>query len=172
MFRWCLFLLLGAVVVLAAVVMVVEPTAKKRLGKDEVAEVLPAFTLRDGMTGEMLGRRDLLGDKLLLNVWATWCVACREEHPFLETLSEEGVRIVGLYYRDAPASADEWLAARGNPYVINLLDIRGVLADRLPVRGAPETYFVDSRGIFVYKYSGVVSAENWPQLNKIYSSMH
>jgi len=107
MFRWCLFLLLGAVVVLAAAVMVVESSTV--LGKDEVAEVLPAFTLRDGMTGEMLSRRDLLGDKFLLNVWATWCVACREEHPFLETLAHDGVRLVGLYYRDAPASADKWL---------------------------------------------------------------
>jgi cytochrome c biogenesis protein CcmG/thiol:disulfide interchange protein DsbE len=123
------------------------------------------------MTGEMLGRRDLLGDKFLLNVWATWCVACREEHPFLEVLAEEGVRIVGLYYRDAPESADEWLAAKGNPYVINLLDMRGLLADKLPVRGAPETYFVDRRGVIVYKHSGVISAENWPQLNKIYLSM-
>jgi cytochrome c biogenesis protein CcmG/thiol:disulfide interchange protein DsbE len=169
MFRWCLFLLLGAVVVLAAAVMVVEPS--RVLAKNEVAEALPAFTLHDGMTGELLGRRDLLGDKFLLNVWATWCVACREEHSFLEVLAEEGVRIVGLYYRDAPASADEWLAAKGNPYVINLLDKRGVLADKLPVRGAPETYFVDRRGIIVYKHSGIVSAENWPQLNKIYLSM-
>ena len=56
--------------------------------------------------------------------------------------------------------------------MINLLDIRGELADKLPVLGAPETYFIDSRGVIVHKHSGVVSAENWPQLNKIYSSMH
>jgi cytochrome c biogenesis protein CcmG, thiol:disulfide interchange protein DsbE len=170
MFRWCLFALLGALVVLAAGVMVVKPAPI--VGGNGVAKVLPAFALRDGMTGEVLGRGDLLGDKFLLNVWATWCVACREEHPFLETLAENDVRIVGLYYRDAPESADKWLEVKGNPYVVNLLDIRGVLADKLPVRGAPETYFIDRRGIIVYKHSGIVSADNWRnKLQVIYDEM-
>jgi len=170
MFRWFLFLLLGAVVVLAAGMMVSKPAPV--MGENGVAEVLPAFTLRDGMTGAELGYRDLLGQRLLLNVWATWCVACREEHPFLEALAHDGVRIVGLYYRDAPASADKWLQDRGNPYVINLLDMRGELADKLPVLGAPETYFIDSRGVIVHKHSGILNEKRWNDgLKAIYKNM-
>jgi cytochrome c biogenesis protein CcmG, thiol:disulfide interchange protein DsbE len=170
MFRWFLLLLLGAVVVLAVAVMMGKPASV--MGENGVAVVLPTFDLQDGLTGELLERDDLRGDKFLLNVWATWCVACREEHPFLETLAEDGVRIFGLYYRDAPEAADKWLAEKGNPYEVNLLDMRGVLADKLPVRGAPETYFIDSRGVIVYKHSGIVSVENWQRkLQAIYAEM-
>lgn len=137
-----------------------------------VAVVVPDFTLEDGMTGDMRQRKDLLGEKFLLNVWATWCVACREEHEFLTELASQGIPIIGLYYRDSPASAVEWLNTKGNPYRVNLLDQYGVLADQLPVRGAPETYLINRYGQVVYKHSGILGEQHWRgMLENVYVSM-
>ncbi|MFT7389647.1 MAG: cytochrome c biogenesis protein CcmG/thiol:disulfide interchange protein DsbE [Candidatus Endobugula sp.] len=167
--RLCITVLVLGVMGLAVAVMTVDFT---RSNANFTAAVLPSFSLQDGMTGAKFTRRDLLGHKQLLNVWATWCVACREEHPFLDALSHDGVRIVGLFYRDAPASADKWLKERGNPYVANLLDMRGELADKLPVIGAPETYFISSSGVIVHKHSGILDKERWDDgLQVMYQNM-
>lgn len=158
------------VAVLAVRVMTLAPAPMKTA--DGMAKVMPDFTLVDGMADKITSRRDIVGEKFLLNVWATWCVACREEHDFLMTLSRQNIPVLGLYYRDAPSSAIEWLDTKGNPYRKNLLDIRGVLADKLPVRGAPETYFIDRDGYVVYKHSGIINPENWAnKLSSIYQSM-
>lgn len=159
--RWviCIGLLILAVLAIKVMLLDLSFAPNKRNGN--VAAVLPEFTLVDGMTGHELTREDVVGEKLLFNVWATWCVACKEEHEFLQTLANDGVKIVGLFYRDAPESADNWLAEKGNPYVVNLVDMRGQLADSLPVVGAPETYFIDRRGTIVYKHLGVLDENNW-----------
>jgi cytochrome c biogenesis protein CcmG/thiol:disulfide interchange protein DsbE len=95
------------------------------------------FSLADSMSDRVLTKADVVGSKLLLNVWATWCVACKREHGFLHQLAEQGVRLVGLNYLDARAPVDVWLTQLGNPYVMNLMDVNGELGEQLPVVGAP-----------------------------------
>lgn len=127
-----------------------------------VGEPFPAFnlpSLKDEQS--TLTEQDLKGDVLLVNVWATWCFACRIEHPMLNKLSQQGVKIVGLNYKDQRAGAVAWLVERGNPYQFNIFDAQGSLGIDLGVYGAPETYLVDAEGIIRHRRVGVVDERVW-----------
>lgn len=123
---------------------------------------IPKFTLesltRDGVT---LTNADLPKPPFLLNVWATWCPACVQEHPFLVKLSQQGVPIVGLNYRDERPKALDWLARLDNPYVEILFDNKGKLGLDLGVYGAPETYLINADGMLAYRHVGAVNADVW-----------
>lgn len=113
----------------------------------------PASTLR---------RADLLGDVSLVNVWATWCVGCRQEHPFLVELARRGeVPIFGLNWKDDPALARDWLARLGDPYRATAVDRDGRAAIDWGVYGAPETFLVDASGTVLYKHIAPLSPEVW-----------
>ena len=109
----------------------------------------------------MLAREDLLGEPALLNVWATWCVACRVEHPYLQQLADSGVPIYGVNYKDEDGAAGRWLAELGNPYRFNIADRDGTLGLDLGVYGAPETYLLDADGVIRYRHVGVVDERVW-----------
>ncbi len=129
---------------------------------------LPALDEANGMITD----ESLIGEPYLLNVWATWCVSCRVEHPFLNKLSEQGVKVVGINYKDDTAEAKIWLQKLGNPYALNIVDEDGRLGIDLGVFGAPETYFVDASGVIRYKQVGVISKDNWQsELAAIYSQL-
>ena len=97
----------------------------------------------------------------LLNVWATWCVSCRVEHAYLNTLAEKGITIFGLNYKDDQQKANQWLTRLGNPYQLNLFDVNGKLGLNMGVYGAPETYVLDANGIVRYRHVGVVDENVW-----------
>lgn len=97
----------------------------------------------------------------LINVWATWCVTCREEHEFLNSLRTQGVAIFGINYKDDSTAAQKWLRDLHNPYVMSAMDEDGRLGLNLGVFGAPETYIVDQQGIIRYKHIGAVDAQVW-----------
>lgn len=121
---------------------------------------------------KQLSLADLKGEPFLLNVWATWCVSCRVEHPYFMKLQQQGVKIVGLNYKDKRKKALDWLAQLGNPYALNIFDEEGSMALDLGVYGAPETYLVDANGIVKAKFVGVVNAEVWQrQFAPIYQQL-
>lgn len=123
---------------------------------------VPEFSLPDVADGGgVLSRSDLPDKPLLLNVWATWCIACRVEHPFLNELAEEGVPIVGVNLKDDDAEAREWLEEFHNPYLFSIADREGKLALDLGVFGAPETFLVDAGGTIRCKHVGVVDDRIW-----------
>ena len=94
----------------------------------------------------------------LLNVWASWCAACREEHPVLVELAKSGVvTIVGLNYKDEPEAARAWLARFGNPYVTSAADRDGKVGIDYGVYGVPETYLIDAEGVIRFKQIGPVT---------------
>ena len=101
------------------------------------------------------------GRVVLVNVWATWCFACRIEHHFLNILAEQGVAIIGLNYKDRRFLAQEWLAERGDPYQFSIFDPQGSLGIDLGVYGAPETYLVDAEGVIRHRRVGVVDDRIW-----------
>ncbi|WP_026972650.1 DsbE family thiol:disulfide interchange protein [Aliagarivorans marinus] len=138
-----------------------------------VGKPVPQFELQDIYELDKQHHSNIFeGEPLLLNVWATWCPTCRAEHEFLNTLAEQGVKIIGLNYKDDRGKAINWLAQLGNPYAINLYDEKGLLALDLGVYGAPETYLIDSQGIIRYRHVGDVNARNWQQeLAPIFSAM-
>ncbi|MCB1675532.1 MAG: DsbE family thiol:disulfide interchange protein, partial [Halioglobus sp.] len=111
-----------------------------------------------------LSRDDITGPVALLKVWATWCVSCRVEHPYLQQLAAQGVPIYGVNYKDDDAAALRWLSDLGDPYVANIVDRQGSLGLDLGVYGAPETYLVDAAGVIRYRHVGVVDARVWESI--------
>ncbi len=94
------------------------------------------------------------GRAWVLNVWASWCAACREEHEILMRMEREGMPIVGLNYKDKPIDARRWLRDWGDPYLLTAVDQDGDEALDWGVYGVPETFVIDSRGIIQYKHIG------------------
>lgn len=102
---------------------------------------------------------DLIGQQWILNVWASWCVACRVEHPLLNELARKtDITLVGLNYKDKTNEAKQWLAERGNPYAYIPQDNLGDAGIDWGVYGVPETFVIDSNGKVIYKHTGPVNA--------------
>ncbi|QPK64398.1 DsbE family thiol:disulfide interchange protein [Methylomonas sp. LL1] len=118
----------------------------------------PAFSLPILATPDKnLSNQDLKGRVWLLNVWASWCVSCRQEHPLLLELAKlKRVAIVGLNYKDEAQAAGLWLKQLGNPYDVSIMDTDGRVGIDYGVYGVPETFVVDKRGIIRYKHTGPV----------------
>ena len=125
-----------------------------------IGKPLPAFTLPELGSEATLSAESLHGTPRLLNVWASWCVACRVEHPLLVELARSGrVPIVGLNYKDARDDALGWLDRHGDPYERTVFDHEGRLGLDLGVYGVPETFVLDRHGIIRYKQVGPISRE-------------
>lgn len=131
----------------------------------------PEFELGVVEDGRTLTTADLQGKPALVNVWATWCPTCKAEHAFLNELAADGVRIVGINYKDDVEKARDWLAAFGNPYDYNLSDPKGKLGLELGVYGAPETFLVDADGIIRAKHIGDLNADVWGKLKPQFDAM-
>ena len=121
----------------------------------------PAFSLPRLNGAGLLSQADLEGQVSLLNVWATWCVACRVEHPYLKQLAQRGIPLFGINYKDNDADAQRWLEELGDPYRFNIADHDGTLGLDLGVYGAPETYLVDAAGVIRYRHVGVLDQRVW-----------
>jgi cytochrome c biogenesis protein CcmG/thiol:disulfide interchange protein DsbE len=103
---------------------------------------------------------DMKGKVWMLNVWASWCVSCREEHPVLLELARSGtVPLIGLDYKDTDADARRWLVQRGDPYGLTAIDADGRVGIDYGVYGVPETYVIDRAGVIRYKQIGPLSDE-------------
>ena len=106
-----------------------------------------------------VSRQDLLGQVWMLNVWASWCAPCREEHPLVVDIARRKlVSVYGLNYKDAPAAATQWLRQLGNPYTGVLVDADGRVGIDYGVYGVPETFIVDRQGIVRLKHTGPLTA--------------
>lgn len=138
-----------------------------------IGKPFPEFSLASlDDTERTLTRADLLGKPALVNVWATWCPSCRAEHPVLNKLAQSGVNIHGINYKDERAAAQKWLRELHNPYQLNIEDAKGSLGLDLGVYGAPETFFVDARGIIRHKYVGAIDEKIWrEQLAPVYQQL-
>lgn len=126
-----------------------------------IGKPFPAFSLPAVQGEKTLSEADLKGKPALVNVWATWCVACRVEHPVLNKLAKLGVSIYGVNYKDDNADAQKWLVEFHDPYQLNINDARGTLGLDLGVYGAPETFLIDKNGIIRHKFVGVIDERVW-----------
>jgi cytochrome c biogenesis protein CcmG/thiol:disulfide interchange protein DsbE len=147
-----------------------------------VGKAAPAFTLQQVAADKQFSPQDMQGKVWLLNVWSSWCVSCRAEHPLLVAFSQQGgLPIVGLNYKEVRGDgesdidvkkltpADElklvrsraaaWLAEHGNPYTLSALDIDGRVGIDYGVYGVPETYLIDKHGVIRYKQIGPITEE-------------
>jgi cytochrome c biogenesis protein CcmG/thiol:disulfide interchange protein DsbE len=121
----------------------------------------PEFQLaRLDNPGLAITTQDLRGQVWLLNVWASWCVACLQEHPLLVEFSRAGVvPIYGLNYKDQPDAAKAWLGKHGNPYTLSIVDADGRVGIDYGVYGVPETFLIDKDGVIRFKQIGPVTPE-------------
>ncbi len=121
----------------------------------------PAFTLPQlHDASATISNSDMRGKVWLFNVWASWCVACRQEHPLLVDLARRNiVPIVGLNYKDERAAAIRWLQDLGDPYTVSGHDIEGRVGMDYGVYGVPETYVIDKQGFIRYKQIGPISPD-------------
>ena len=112
----------------------------------------------------LLTKQDIIKLPALINVWATWCIACRVEHPFLMKLKEEStLTIYGLNYKDNKLKALDLLERDGNPFEFSIYDFEGRLAIDLGVYGAPETFFIDENGLIRERHVGVIDERVWEE---------
>ena len=121
----------------------------------------PSFSLAKlHQPGERLSNADMRGQVWLLNVWASWCVSCRVEHPLLVALAKaDVVPVIGLAYKDKPEDGLAWLASNGDPYRMSIVDRDGRVGIDFGVYGVPETFVIDKAGIIRYKQIGPLTAD-------------
>ena len=125
-----------------------------------VGQPAPTFTLPQlHEPGARLSTADMKGQVWLLNVWASWCVSCRVEHPLLVELAKANVvPLIGLNYKDRNELGKAWLAQNGDPYKLSIVDADGRVGIDWGVYGVPETFVVDKEGVIRYKHIGPVTA--------------
>lgn len=126
-----------------------------------IGKPAPAFTLPQlHDPKKQFSTEEMKGKVWLLNVWASWCVSCREEHPLLVSLSEQNiVPIYGLDYKDKREDGIRWLQKGGDPYVLSISDSEGRIGIDYGVYGVPETYVIDKKGVIRYKQIGPITSQ-------------
>ena len=139
-----------------------------------IGKPAPGFALaRLDDAAQTIKREDMLGKVWMLNVWASWCVACREEHPLLVEFSRRKMLpVYGLNYKDQRADGLAWLGQFGNPYDASLFDSDGRVGIDFGVYGVPETFIIDREGVVRMKHIGpltpqVIQSEIEPMVRKL-----
>ncbi|MCX5521282.1 DsbE family thiol:disulfide interchange protein [Kaistia defluvii] len=128
------------------------------IGRAAPATVLPPL---EGLDRPGIDTAELAGKVTLVNIWASWCVPCREEHPILEKLAADGrINLVGINYKDKPANARGFLGQMGNPYAAVGVDEKGRSSIDWGVYGVPETFLVGRDGKIRFKFVGPLSEES------------
>ena len=126
-----------------------------------IGKPAPAFELPQlHEPGKTFSPADMRGQVWMFNVWASWCVSCRQEHPVLMDLAKSGaLPIYGLDYKDDPEAGRKWLQQFGDPYKLSAVDSKGQVGIDYGVYGVPETYIIDKRGVIRFKQIGVLTPE-------------
>lgn len=154
-----IFLALAGVLYVA----VVHSPNKSTMQSALLGKPVPAFNLPVlGKGGMTVTNSQLVGRPWVLNVWGTWCPACRDEHAALLVIAQQNaVPLIGLNWKDEDDAALEWLEQLGNPYSVVAVDKDGRTAIDFGVYGAPETFFIDADGRVQYRHVGAMTAEVW-----------
>ena len=126
------------------------------IGKDAPMFVAPVLHTPE----KQFAAQDMRGKVWLLNVWASWCTACLDEHPILVAFAKnKSLPLVGLNYKDQPANGIKWLARHGDPYDFSVIDQDGRIGIDFGVYGVPETFIIDKEGKISHKQIGPVTEE-------------
>ncbi len=150
---------LGLFIVLVAFLAVGLKLDPREVPSPLIGKPAPKFALPLlANANQTIRREDLLGKVWILNVWASWCAACRDEHPLLvEYARSKRVPIYGLNYKDTRDAGQQWLARFGNPYDASLFDQDGRVGIDWGVYGVPETFVVDREGMIRFKHIGALT---------------
>ena len=158
----------SGIIVLAALLValtVIQITIQSESSAGVAGEMLPAFELpllHD--ESSVLRSESLKGQVTILNVWASWCVPCRLEHPLLMELSQDkNLNFYGINYRDLRGDALKWLEFYGNPYHLTMVDSTDESGAGFGASGVPETYLVDQQGKIRYRHHGALTRTAWQE---------
>lgn len=163
-------IIFGALVIVLAIGLTLDP---KEVPSPLIGKPASEFSLPELYTQEPFSPTQLKGEAWILNIWASWCVSCRQEHEVLVEFSQKSnTKIVGLNYKDTTDEAKSWLKQFGNPYQITVEDQQGRAGIDWGVYGVPETFVIDKQGIIRHKFTGPmtrkrVNDELLPLLAKI-----
>jgi cytochrome c biogenesis protein CcmG, thiol:disulfide interchange protein DsbE len=128
-----------------------------------VMDTMPPYSVREPGSGEVIHLSDLKGDVVVVNFWASWCLACRDEHGPLSGMAEryrdQGVHFFGVLYNDTPGNAVRWIERMGGQTYPTLLDPRAGTAIEYGLYGVPETFFIARDGRVAHKQVGAVTSE-------------
>ncbi len=155
---WLVFGLFAVLVAVLAIGLTRDPTRVSSPLIDQPLPALQAELLE--VPGQPFEMAQMRGQWSLLNVWASWCVTCLEEHSLLMRLSSQ-IALYGVNHRDLRDDAQTWLRRYGNPYRASLFDEQGNVGIDLGVYKVPETFLVDTQGIIRYKHIGALTEEVW-----------
>jgi cytochrome c biogenesis protein CcmG/thiol:disulfide interchange protein DsbE len=152
---------LGIFVVLVAFLAIGLTLNPREVPSPFIGKPAPAFQLAQlHQPGLVFSQKEMLGQVWLLNIWASWCVSCREEHPMLVELARSRVvPIVGLNYKDKSDEAKDWLRQFGDPYTLSVTDLNGRVGIDYGVYGVPETFVIDRAGVIRYKQIGPITRD-------------
>lgn len=159
--RWLAF---APLAVLAALALLFAGYALKRDPNVQpqalVGKPMPALTLPDLSTGQPVALTDITrGGPVLVNFFASWCAPCEIEHPQLMALNAQGVKVVGIAYKDAPPNTQAFLTRLGDPFAARLVDRKGAAGLEFGVTGVPETYLIGSDGMILAKHTGPLTPD-------------
>lgn len=162
--RWAIYLLPIAILITLAVVFFIQLQPGNR--PDEIPSALigravPDFDLprlRDAMS---VHAKDFPSGPYAINFFASWCIPCEAEHPYIRQIHDLGLPVYGINFRDQKEAAEAWLHRLGNPFAEVLVDAKGRTAIDFGVTGIPETFFVDAAGIIRWRMSGPIEAGVW-----------
>lgn len=151
-------LVFASIVIFLAVGLRLDP---KEIPSPLIGKQVPSFQLTHlHEPGKTISSADMAGRVWLLNIWASWCGSCREEHPYLMDLFKlNAVPIVGLNYKDGRQDGIDWLRRFGNPYSVSAFDHDGRVGIDFGVYGVPETFVIDKLGVIRYKHIGPLTPE-------------
>jgi cytochrome c biogenesis protein CcmG, thiol:disulfide interchange protein DsbE len=153
-------------VALAAVLFVGLRLNPREIPSALIGKPAPSFTLQVlNEPSKTLTPQAWQGRVWVLNVWASWCVSCKDEHPLFVELAKQGAlkNFVGLNYKDRSEGATKWLKELGDPYSVSIVDADGRVGIDWGVYGVPETFVIDKAGIVRYKHVGPVSRQAWQE---------
>jgi cytochrome c biogenesis protein CcmG/thiol:disulfide interchange protein DsbE len=153
-------LLAGAVAMFA--VLLSTPRDVSKVPSPFIEKPAPAFRLSALIGGGEVSDADFKSRVTVFNVFASWCLPCRAEHPVLMRLARAGkAQVIGLNYKDKPAAAKTWLKELGNPFARIAVDAKGRTAINFGVYGVPETFIIDRQGRIRYKHVGPIRPEDY-----------
>jgi cytochrome c biogenesis protein CcmG/thiol:disulfide interchange protein DsbE len=160
---WRFIIPIGVFAALAAFLFVGLGRDKETLASPLIGKPAPLFELpRVDDPSQKISNREFAGRPYVVNIWGSWCFACRDEHKTLMKIaSRSEVPLVGLNWKDELPLAQDWLKQLGNPYVATAFDPKGDVGIDWGAYGAPETYLVDARGIIVFKWVSPVTIDVW-----------
>ena len=150
-------------VIIAAFLYLSLSSNPRELPSPFLGKAFPDIEVEDFYTGEVISLRDTFRSKItLVNVWASWCPACRAEHQMLMNISKENlVQLIGLDYKDTRADANKMLEVMGNPFDLIVFDPKGKAGLELGVYATPETFLVNRQGVILHKHIGEISKQVW-----------